>query len=366
MTYKLIALLGALTLLCACSVTPNNGEVLPGKLPTAYDYQLVDGDYLPISLAELAGQLQDRDVVFIGEYHGNHASHLLEMQLLAALHRIDPSLVLSMEMFTRDQQGILDDYIDGAIGERYLIKEAPAWKNYRASYRPLVEYAKQNAIPVIAANASGDIVRCIGHQGADYIDKLSGQEARYLAAQPFAEVPGYEERFLGFMVGSKHSPGPRQHQSYLAQLARDNTMAESIAQALEQSPNSRVLHLNGSFHSEDHLGTVGALKRLNPGLKVTVITPIYLEDFAEAKQQNNRKDDFYYLINPLPQEFVDSGYRKKAYKEMFGKAKEKAQQALQVAHGYPKHPSYRAPFISPRGLASSGLLANGSPCLDHN
>ena len=299
-------------------------------LTTAYDYHLLDQTYQAIALPELVAALQDSDVIFIGEYHGNHASHLLQMQLFAALHQQQASqaTILSMEMFNRDQQAILDRYMEGDIGERTLIDKAPTWKNYRASYRPLVEYAKQHQIPVIAANAAADLIRCIGRQGSDYIDKLTAEEKRYIASQPFAEVPNYKAKFMGFMAGSNHLSRERAHQSYLAQLARDNTMAEAIATALAQTPNSQVIHLNGTFHSAEHLGTVGALKRLNPDLKLSVITPIYPQDWQDAKAhaqcEKPHPNEFYYLLQPQPRDFVSTTERDQAYQALFDQAKEKA------------------------------------------
>jgi uncharacterized iron-regulated protein len=326
-----VALMMGLSLLTACAVATGRNapaDAPLAALPTAYDYQLLTPDHHPTSLPGVVAALQGSDVVFIGEYHGNHASHLLEMQLLTALHRQaasrDRGVILSMEMFNRDQQAIVDDYRNGKIGERYLIKEAPAWHNYTGSYRPLVEYAKAQAMPIIAANAPGDIVRCIGRQGEDYIPKLTADEKTHIATQPFAEVPGYADKFFGVMGGSDHQADKRLRQSYLAQLTRDNTMAESIARAHAQSPQSVVVHLNGSFHSEGHLGTVGALKRLNPDLKISVITPIRADDFADAQADKRRTDEFYYLVNAQPAEFVDDDYKRKMRGEMFSRAREKA------------------------------------------
>ena len=306
------------------------------SLPTVYDYQLLDTSYNLISESALVSSLCSAYVVFIGEHHGNHASHLLQTRLLAALHRNNQrdgrDTILSMEMFNREQQPILDDYLAGNIGERYLIDEAPAWKNYQGSYRPLVEYARQHSIPVIAANASADIVRCIGRQGEAYIAALDAQEKRLIAAQPFAEIIGYEEKFLAAMSGADGKPAERMHNTYLAQLTRDNTMAESIAKALGGTPGGQVVHINGTFHSEGHLGTVAALKRFRPELTIKVITPVRIDVFIGKKDRlaSERADDFYYLVNPQPQEFVDREYMKQVLAERFAEAGVMAKQCKAV------------------------------------
>ncbi|PWQ97482.1 ChaN family lipoprotein [Leucothrix arctica] len=234
-------------------------------------------------------------------------------------------MILSMEQFERDQQEILDLYLDNKIGERHLITKAPTWNNYKASYRPLVEYAKQHKMPVIAANAPGDIIRCIGKTGSKYLDKLPAKKRQLVAAEAFIDVDGYSDKFFGVMGLTGHvKTTSRLYQSYQAQLARDNTMAESINQALKQSPNAQVIHLNGSFHSADHLGTVGALKRLNPAINVVVITPVHTGQLVDYKKKHQLKNDYFYLLNQQPKDFVSVKNMKVAHKAMFAKSAEKA------------------------------------------
>ena len=330
---KQLTTLSTLVLLlngCALNAVPKQ-PVSVSSLATAYDYQLLDPEYRLISLVQMTATASKADVVFIGEYHGNHASHLLQAELLAALHKQQTQsakkrpMILSMEQFERDQQEILDLYLDNKIGERQLITKAPTWPNYKGSYRPLVEYAKQHKMPVIAANAPGDIVRCIGKQGSKYLEKLPTKQRHLLATQPFVEVDGYSDKFFGAMglTGHVKTTG-RLYQSYQAQLARDNTMAESILKALKASPNAQVLHLNGSFHSADHLGTVGALKRLDPALKIVVITPVHTNQLAEHKKKHQVKNDYFYLLNLQPKDFVSAENMKAAHKAMFAKSAQKA------------------------------------------
>lgn len=304
--------------------TQGSAKSEPLNLLSAYDYQLYNSKWQPTSLTSIFEDLKEVDVIFIGEYHGNHASHLLQTQFIAQLYQQHPELVLSLEMFNRDHQTIVNNYLDGFIGEQTLINDAPAWPNYKASYRPSVEFAKEHFLPVVAANAAADIVRCIGAQGESYFGKLDENEKTNIAQQPFATVEGYEEKFTGFMGASNHASESRMRNSYFAQLTRDNTMAESILQAIKSNPKHKVIHLNGTFHSENHLGTVGALKRMAPELTIKVITPIYLDQLNEAKVDSTRTDDYYYTLNPQPAEYVKNENRRKAHQRMFDNARKKA------------------------------------------
>ncbi|WP_178862813.1 ChaN family lipoprotein [Thiomicrorhabdus cannonii] len=296
-------------------------------ITTLYDYQLMDsGNGRPLTLTALVPKLADRDVIFIGEFHGNHASHLLEAQLQALLYQQRPQQILSMEQFERHQQPLLSRYLDGEIGEAYLINEAPAWENYAGSYRPLVEFAKQHLLPVVAANAPGDIIRCIGRHGDAYINRLPPEERRWIAEAPFADIPEYAERFRDWMQNARHLSDEQAHNSYLAQLTRDNTMAESIAKALQEHPGYQLIHINGTFHSQSGSGTVAALKRLLPALKIAVITPIHVDSPATAavNQEELAQGDFVYLLQAQPAKYVNADYRKQMLQRAFKRAETKS------------------------------------------
>ncbi|BBC39616.1 hypothetical protein PDPE_1-00456 [Photobacterium damselae subsp. piscicida] len=159
-------------LLTGCATAPQPSS----KLNTFYDYRITDSNHNTMTVEQLAKQLENADVVLVGEWHGHPAAHLLQAQLLAALYQQNADLTLSMEQFTRDKQGVLNDYLAGKIGESTLTKAANAWPNYTSDYRPLVEFAKQNQLDVLAANAPKSIVRCIGQQGGDYLNKLPENE----------------------------------------------------------------------------------------------------------------------------------------------------------------------------------------------
>ncbi|HIE40854.1 MAG TPA: hypothetical protein EYP76_05450 [Thiomicrorhabdus sp.] len=307
------------------SITESLKEgVLP--LKHAYDFQILDSQtQTPLSVPQLAHALKEFDVVFIGEAHSNHASHLFEMQLMAELHALRPNQVLSLEMFNRNQQSILDRYLDGEVGEVYLIVKAPAWSNYVASYRPLVEYAKQHFIPVIAANASGDIVRCIGREGEEYLKKLPAEERGNIAEHAFIDNAEYRKRYMDFLEKARKLDEEAKEKSYLAQLSRDNTMAESIYHAWQEYPEAQIIHINGSFHSDFYLGTVAALKARAPQLNIAVIAPISQENPSNPSysEEDLTKGQYLYLIPEQPEQYVDRSYRQKNHKAMFEKASQK-------------------------------------------
>lgn len=314
--------------LSACASLENSPGGHHGSLQTLYDSQVIrpsDGQVL--SLAELAGHLETADVIFVGEFHGHNGAHLLQSRLQVALHQRRPGQILSLEPFNVDQQAILDRYLAEEIGEQALIEQTDAWPNYRASYRPLVEFARHHRLPVIAANAPADLVRCVGREGAGYLESLAPEVARWLPDQPLFTTPPYRDRFLAAMGHGGHGSHGDQGQQALerqfqAQLLRDNTMAASILEALRRHPEQQVLHITGSFHSEDRLGTVAALLHRAPDLRVRVLTPVIGDDAAGVSRDEAASGDYLYRLLPLPPEFRDPDRRRQAMRERFARAPE--------------------------------------------
>lgn len=314
--------------LTGCVAMPSES---PQLMPPAsqYDTRIVDPQTADtLSVAQLASRLAKTDVVVIGEHHGHHASHLLQARLQQALFSQNPAQVLSMEQFNLNHQQDLDRYLAGETGETEMIEDSQAWDNYRASYRPLVEFARQKNIPVTAANAPADIVRCVGRQGPDYLKDLEPSLRATLPDSPFLDTPSYKAKFVEAIRGS-HGTGDdalseRMMNAYRAQLLRDNTMANRILQTRARHPDHQLIHVTGTFHSEEHLGTVAVLEKRAPELTVTVISPVvWPEDTAALPLEGNRNQgDYLYFIQPLPEEFKDADRERKAMQLRFSRNKQ--------------------------------------------
>ena len=64
------------------------------------------------------------DVVFLGEQHDDPGTHRLERAALEGIARRRGKVVLALEMFERDAQASLDDYLAGRIVEADFLKSA--------------------------------------------------------------------------------------------------------------------------------------------------------------------------------------------------------------------------------------------------
>jgi uncharacterized iron-regulated protein len=296
------------------------GELRPAEVALAdfASYVLVRVDNsAPVTLDQAADALKDHDIVVIGEFHDHIANHLAQLALLKALHQRVPNLALSMEQFERDRQSRLDDYLAGKIGEESLI-DGLGWKNYAEAYRPLVEYAKDNRLPIIAANAPRDIVRCVAREGAAYLNRLSAVKRGLAAAELHAEDGPYKQKFLRFAGddathGGSDKTGKakqRMENNFAAQVTRDDTMAESIANFLQAHPGYHVLHVTGAFHVAERLGTVERLKLRVPERKIALVMPVQTGAGAPALKPDDAKAaDFAILLRQEPEPYASDKER---------------------------------------------------------
>ena len=268
-----------------------------------------------INLNELADTLVKYDVVFFGEIHRHPGVHLQQLRLFRALHERNPNYILSLEQFERDTQNIVDDYLANRVGENALIDNARAWDNYEPSYRPLVTYAKENHLPVIAAEAPDWSISCVGQWGPEILNEFSPQERSWIAKDLNLQAGPYKDKFMKFQShsathgggGSAPEAKLKAEHSFAAQVTRDDTMAESIYLALQKYPGHKVLHLNGDFHSSGFLGTVERLQLRDKNLKIAVISPVEVENrLAPAFDKADvGEGTVIQLIYPNPQTFVE-------------------------------------------------------------
>ena len=234
-----------------------------------------------VTLGDIVNAAADADVVFLGEIHDDSLGHVVQLHILRALHERygdARGVVLGMEMFETDVQGVLDEYASGVIREQDMTASARPWPNYARDYRPLVEYSIANGIPVVGTNAPKRYVSLVSREGSvDALDALT-PEAR--ATMPAPVAPPSEPlaakftALMGDMGSHGAMPGmPSVDGMLAAQNLRDATMAQAMVDAMAQAGGQPLaVHVNGSFHSEGGLGIPEHVRRLAPQARILVVT----------------------------------------------------------------------------------------------
>jgi len=274
----------------------------------AGEYQVFTGAGAPASIADIIAEMGRHQVVFVGETHDDPTGHMLEAELLqraydaygaeGANDSAPRPVVLSLEFFERDVQPILDEYLSGLITEQSFRAASRPWPRYETDYRPMIEFAREHGLAVIAANAPRRYVTRVGMYGRESLNDLSPEARQTLAPLPYGqpseeyrrqwiqtimEVMKEEGMKCGLPipapadgdaavqarapVGTHAEMGNQMH----SQVLWDATMAYAISLALAARPNALVLHMVGGFHVERGTGTPEHLEAYRPGTSRMIV-----------------------------------------------------------------------------------------------
>jgi len=248
------------------------------------------------SLDEMINGLTLADVVFFGEEHNDPTGHQVESEMLQKLFQIHgKKQVLSMEMFEKDIQQVMNEYLQNLIREKNFIKEARAWNNYN-DYKPMIEFAKENELAVIAANPPNRYVNLVTRKGLSSLNTLNRSAKKWLPPLPIDTATGaYYQNFLETMGGHTVSG----MEIYQSQNLWDSGMAHSISQYLKKNKKDKVFHVLGRFHSDEKLGTMAKLQKSNPRLKLLNVSCFSDKSFNEPNWSKFTKlGDFVIITNP--------------------------------------------------------------------
>lgn len=248
------------------------------------------------------------DVVFLGEQHDDPGTHRLERAVLEGIARRREKVVVALEMFERDAQPALNDYLAGKLPEADFLKGARPWPRYATDYRPLVEFARDRGWPVIAGNVPRRLASLVGRKGLAGVDSLPPADRAFVAAQLNCPRDKYYDRFketMGDMSGHGQKITPAEAAAmvgrfYDAQCVKDETMGEAIATARAASPGAVVVHVNGAFHSDYRLGTAQRAKNRLDGARIAVISFVPVEDLDTANGKKIRKLGDYVVFTLKP------------------------------------------------------------------
>jgi uncharacterized iron-regulated protein len=250
-----------------------------------------------ITIDKIVTDMVDADVLFFGEEHNDSAGHYLENRIFRALHaQYADKVVLSMEMFETDGQLVLNEYLGGTIDEARFSRDIRLWSNYK-DYRPMIEYAKQNKIPVIAANPPRRYVNLVSRRGMRSLDSLTKDAKKFLPPLPYDTLTGrYREKFVEIMKGG---PGGDNPNVYYSQSLWDAGMSYSIYKFLKDNKHKKVFHCVGGFHCEEKLGTAAQLQMRNKKLKILNIASFSDVSFMNPEWEKfSYKGDYIILTNP--------------------------------------------------------------------
>lgn len=272
--------------------------VLPVSAQDKPAYKVFTGAGKKSDYKDILKDAVKADVIFFGELHDNPVAHWLELELTMDIYaEKGTDLILAAEMFETDNQLLIDEYFSDLIKESSFEKEVRLWKNYQTDYKPLVSFAKQNGLKFVASNIPRRYASVVASGGFEGLRKLSPEALKYIAPLPVEydpELPCYKDMLsmdasIGGGMGNKVNENlPK------AQAMKDATMARSIANY--RHDGQTLIHYNGSYHSDRHMGIIWYLSKYDPGVKVITITTVMQDDIDTMNNENRDQADFVIVI----------------------------------------------------------------------
>jgi len=196
-------------------------------------------------------------VVLIGETHGHPLGLDLAADLFDDILASNPRAVLSMEFYERDDQPHLDDYLAGiTTAEQFDKATFRTDGNNPSGHRRMLEAARTAGRPVVGSNSPRRYTRLARTDGYDRLRALTSEQRRLFEIPESIPDTAYADRFRAIMgeMGrgaddAGHAmPGMAVEDFLRAQLLWDQTMADSVADAIDLG--APVVHVVGQFHSD--------------------------------------------------------------------------------------------------------------------
>ena len=201
-----------------------------------------------LDLEAVVSQLDETRVIYLGEVHDNYGHHLAQLEIIKGLHKRNPGIAIGLEMFQQPYQQHLDAFIAGSIDQQEMLRKTQWYDRWRYDYRlykPVLDFAREQGIPLVALNISAELKGRVSKVG---IDGLNEEERAAIPAQIDKSDKEYEARLK--QVFLEHmARGNRDFQRFVeVQLLWDESMAERSARFLQEHSEKKLVVLVGGGH----------------------------------------------------------------------------------------------------------------------
>jgi uncharacterized iron-regulated protein len=222
--------------------------------------------------AQLAAQARALEVLLLGEIHTSATDHAWQLQSLETLRRVGVPLQLGLEMIPAPRQALLDRYSAGSLDEAAFLRQvgwAEVWGHDPDLYLPLLRWARQQGVPLLALNAEPELVRRVRQQGLAALP--AGQ--RQGIGEPAPVGAAYRQRLEAAWRGHGGGQAADLERFIQSQRLRDWVMAERLVAARRAEPGRLVVALVGRGHLEDDDGIPAQLRALGVRRPLALLRP---------------------------------------------------------------------------------------------
>ncbi|MDI6801954.1 MAG: ChaN family lipoprotein [Thermodesulfovibrionales bacterium] len=206
------------------------------------------------TLPDVIDAVSGKKIVYIGEQHDQSSHHNTQLEIIKGLYKKNKRIAIGMEMFQRPFQKTLDDYIEGRIEEREFLKKSEYFKRWGFDYnlyKPILDFARTEKIPVVALNIRREIINKVSTGG---IDSLSDEEKKEIPPDMDFSDEEYKEKLKKVFGMHRNSKDRNFDYFYQSQIVWDETMAMSIDEFFKKNSdfqkNGQIVVVAGGGHIE--------------------------------------------------------------------------------------------------------------------
>ena len=188
-------------------------------------------------------------IYLLGEIHDNPEGHALRLEKIAEILRGAPQPVIAMEQFDRERQADLSTAQQECPDAACVIARAGTKGWDWDFYKPVIDLALRQRIPLVAANVSPQDARLVMRDGLNAALNATLRNGFGLDGGLPPEVDAIQREAV-FQGHCRMVPKSALGGMALAQVARDVWMAH----VLREHPQSTVLLLAGNGHVRKDAG----------------------------------------------------------------------------------------------------------------
>lgn len=261
---------------------------------------------IKVTQAQLLDMIADSRVIYVGETHDNVCAHQVQLEIIKGLaERFPGKVAVGMEAFQRRYQEAMDRWSRGELSEREFLKRSGWYSNWGMDYRyyrAILEYIREGRIPLLALNASAELVSEVRKHGLDGLSK------DWRERLPDMDLSDPHHRKLVQAFYQAHPPTSARsfEPFYQVYVLWDETMAETATNYLTTSEGSdkRLVILAGGNHVRYGFGIPRRAFRRLP-VAYTVVLPMEVsipEDKKDRLMDVTLPDiplapaDFYWMV----------------------------------------------------------------------
>jgi uncharacterized iron-regulated protein len=200
-----------------------------------------------LMMPEMLAELKNSQIILVGEHHGNPEHHAVLLEIIRALNAAGRQVAVGLEMFRKNSQAALEQWVAGEIDEQRFEKiYYENWDFPWPAYRDIFEYARDHKIPMIGLNVPREITRQVSREGFKSLSPDQKQKLSEISCMVDQKYMNYIRQAYG---GHSHA---RLNFTYFceAQMVWDNAMAVYALDYLAKNPDTVVIILTGTGHAQ--------------------------------------------------------------------------------------------------------------------